>query len=280
MAELLRRTIELSVDTIKLTGHRIAFDVVKTKTPDPNQAEIMIYNLTDDQRKMLTDSKTPLVRLAAGYESEGLTQLFVGKALHVLHEHRGAVDIVTTISTSDGGDEIAKSRINVSFGPATKIDTVLRAIVKALGLKDGNVNTALAKLRASRMADIYLNGTVISGSCASELTHLCRSAGLEWSVQDGALQFADLNQAADQFAIRLTPETGLIGSPSISNKGVVSGQCFIANDLKPGRQMSIESRFVNGNYIVAKVRYRGDTEADDWLCDFEATKTGFLPKRK
>lgn len=279
MGNLLRRSIELSVDTLKLTGHRIEFDVTKTLKPDPNQCQVRIYNLTDDQRKLLTDSKTPSVRLAAGYAGDGLTQLFYGKAFHVVHEFKDA-DIITTIGTSDGGDECSKARINQSFGPNTKIDTVLRAIVKSLGLKEGNTAKIALALRNSRAADIYLHGTVVSGSCAGELTHLCRSAGLEWSVQDGALQFVELNKAVDNFAVRLTPTTGLIGSPSVNNKGVVSGQCLIIQGMAPGRQIEIDSRFVKGRYIVGKIHWHGDTESDEWLCDFEASKTGFVPKGK
>jgi hypothetical protein len=279
VADLIRRAIELSVDTLKLTGHRIAFEVEKSTKREPNQCDVTIYNLREDQRKLLTDSKEPIVRLAAGYEHEGLNQLFVGKAFHVVHMRKDA-DILTVVGTSDGGAELARQRINMSFDANTKIDTVLKSIVKALGLKEGNLNSVVTKLRSSRAADIYLQGTTVRGSCANELDHLCRNAGLQWSVQDGALQFVDLNQAADKFAIRLTPETGLLDGCSINQKGVVSGQCLMINGIKPGRQVEIDSEFVKGRYVFAKTVFRGDTEADDWMCEFEATKDGSMPKKK
>jgi len=37
-----------------------------------------------------------------------------------------------------------------------------------------------------------------------ELNDLCRSAGIEWSIQDGHLQFLDLNQPTDALAVKLS----------------------------------------------------------------------------
>jgi hypothetical protein len=73
----------------------------------------------------------------------------------------------------------------------------------------------------------------------------------------------------------LDSSSGLIGSPSISNKGVVKGRCLIFKagaglDLVPGRRIKLKSRFLGGSFILAKCELKGDTHAEDWFCDFEA----------
>ena len=110
----------------------------------------------------------------------------------------------------------------------------------------------------------------MSGSAASELTALTRSAGLEWSIQDGAFQFLDRNKSLDSFAIVLSPETGLVGSPSVSNKGIVSGVSLIIKDMIPGRQIDVQARFVRGRARLEKTRHIGDTHGDDWHIQWEA----------
>lgn len=266
-ADLQNRSIEVAVDNIALRGNRVTFHVERTAKPDPNVAEISIYNMTDDQRDHVSAVKAPLVRLAAGYQKD-LTQIFYGDLIHVVHEVDGA-DIKTTLTTGDGIEAYRKARINISFGPKTKTETVIRALIKSLGVKRGNSDKFMTQLRTGIKAQIFLSGTAMSGSASAELTALTRSAGLEWSIQDGNLQILDRNKALDKFAIKLTPRTGLIGSPSISNKGVCTGKCLIVPDMFPGRQVEIDSRFVKGRFRLEKVTYSGDTAGNDWYCGFE-----------
>jgi len=276
MPDLFRRDLELLVDDMKFTRHRVVFDVERTLKPDPNAATIDVYNLTDEQRRKLSNKGTPVVRLAAGYKETKRTQIFYGTLIHVQHEVDGQ-DLVTRLTTGDGIEEYRKKWINASFGPRTQIDAVLRTIVKALNLKPGNTAKVMAQLRASKAANIYLQGTVLSGSASQELTHLCRSAGLEWSIQDGAIQILSINESLTPFAIRLNKETGLVGSPAVNNKGVISGKCLITADMFPGRQILIESRFVKGHHRIEKLKFSGDTHGDDWYGNFEATKLGTSP---
>jgi hypothetical protein len=268
MSELFLRSCKLAVDTTEFKGHHITFHVEKTLKPDPNIAEIRIWNLTEDQRKQLAQATAPLVRLSAGYK-DNLTQIFYGALIHVEHSVEGA-DVITTLSTGDGAEEYRKKRINLSFGPGTKTADVFKAIVKQLGLKSGNSSKFLLELQLSGSANIYAAGVSLAGSCAREMTELCNSAGLEWSIQDQTLQILARGKTLEGFAIVLNPGSGLIGSPVISNKGIVSGRALIVPDMIPGRQIEIKSRFVQGRYRLEKVTYDGDTAGGNWYGDFEA----------
>ncbi len=269
MALLNSRKLELQIDTIKVSGAlRVAFKATKTLKPDPNVCEVRVWNLSPAQRAELTQKKTPVVSLTAGYKDE-LTHIFLGEALHVEHERDDQGNVISTVSTTDGGDKAQHARVNLSFGPRTKTDAVLRALVKALGLKDGNLAQASALLARGLKADLYLEGVTLSGNAHSELTHLVRSAGLEWSIQNGALQILSLGKAAADFAI-LLDESVLVGTPSVSNKGVVKGTTFLQRDFTPGRQVRIDHEFVKGTFRLEKCDYSGDTEADDWYVNFEA----------
>jgi hypothetical protein len=273
MADLINRTYRLAVDDLVITGLRLSFRIEKTLKPDPNVAEISVDNLTESQREAITAKKTPLVRLSVGYQKEE-TQIFYGSLVHVQHSFEGA-DIRTTLSTGDGIEEYRRKRVFASFGPKTSTAIVFQALLKNLGLKRGNADRFVTKLKTGLKAQIYLEGVSLAGSCAAELTALCKSANLEWSIQDGAYQILDKNESLNKFAIvldggaRNRPNTGLIGSPSISNKGIVSGKSLIIPDMYPGRQVEIKSRFLSGRYRLDKVTYTGDTHGSDWYCDFE-----------
>jgi hypothetical protein len=272
MAELRKRTIEAQVDTIRIKGVsqpglRVAFKATRTLKPEPNSCDLTVYNLTADHRAALTKVKRPVVQISAGYEGE-LTQVFFGQAVHVKHERRGA-DILTTISTSDGGQKMQMARVHQSFGAGAKTATVLRAIVKAIGIKDGNLNSKISSLATGKSASIYVEGVSLSGQASTEMTALCRSCGLEWSIQDGALQLLDAGKTAANFATVLT-ENLLLGTPSVSSKNIVEGRTFLQKDFLPGRQIQIKSELVTGAFRLEKCEYIGDTYTDDWAVEFEA----------
>jgi hypothetical protein len=273
MGELRDRYLEVQVDTIRIVGGvsaglRVTGKVMKSlAAKEPNSCDLQIYNLSPEHRQALTSVARPVVSIVAGYKDDR-TSLFYGQTIHVAHERKGG-DIVTTISTTDGGDKAAKSRVKLSFGPRTKTGDVLRALVKALGLKVGNVEQVARQLNAGERANLYVQGVSLQGYAAPELSALCKSAGLEWSIQDGAVQLLGLGAASGKFAVVLTEDL-LKRTPSLSPKGIVSARTFIQNDFLPGRQVQIRSEFVNGAFRLEKCEYDFDTHGDAWDVEFEA----------
>jgi hypothetical protein len=272
MGELSERFLEVQVGEVLIRGAgppalRVTFKATKSLKPEPNTCDVTIYNLSPSNRAALTKLAKPVMSLTAGYQDDK-TQIFYGQAVHVQHERIDRATIATTISTTDSGDKLRTARIHQSFGARTKTGDVLLALVKALGLKPGNATEVARKLNLGKSADLYVGGVTLSGHAPYELQQLCRSAGLEWSVQDGTLQILDLGAASANFAILLSPEN-LTGSPSVSNKGVISGRTLIQRDFLPGRQVQIRHEFVNATGRIEKCTYSGDTWAEDWSVDFE-----------
>jgi hypothetical protein len=272
VTQLRDRVIDLQVDTLRIRGVgtpglRVSFKACKTLKPEPNTCDITIYNLSPDHRAQLTRVKEPVVTLAAGYPNE-LTQVFYGQAIHVRHERKGG-SIMTTVSTTDGGTKVQKGRAHVALGAGAKPGDVLRALAKSLNLKAGNLEATIRKLNTGKAASMYVEGVSISGHAMHEITTLCRSAGLEWSIQDGQLQFLDAGKAGTQFATVLGPRL-LLGTPSVSSLNVVEGRTYLQKDFNPGRQVQIKSEFCNGAFRLEKCEYMGDTHGDEWAVNFEA----------
>jgi hypothetical protein len=110
----------------------------------------------------------------------------------------------------------------------------------------------------------YELGTVLSGVAHRELDRIVRSCGLTWSVQSGVLQLRRAGRALNTTAIRLSPQTGLIGSPSIDADGYVECTSLLNGATYPGRPVVLESRAINGGFQVRRVRHVGDTAGNDW----------------
>lgn len=246
---------------IELSNLDCAFVVKKNLKPEPNTAEIKVYNLSQSTRRTLENAKKLYVRLEAGYPGR-VAQLFLGE-VRSAHSHREGTDIITEISTGDGEKEIAASRINVTLGPKVPAATALTAIAQALNVGLGNVPVAATKLAATGQT-FFGPGTAISGNAARMLTDFCRSADLEWSIQDGVLQILERGQALDEKVVELSPESGLLGSPTIDLKKIVTVNALIQPDLLPGKKISLVSESLRGGYLIQEVQYTGDTAGNDW----------------
>ncbi len=251
---------------------RCEFKVKKTLKPDPNTCTVKIYNLAEASRFLLESADKLMLRLEAGYVDTGTSQLFLGEVRNAWSQAE-STEIVTTITTGDSAKEIQEARLSITTGAGVSVDIAMRAIVAAMKIGPGNIEQAIALVRAGGAAQFYGAGSAVSGNAGQIMTDTCRSAGLEWSVLDGNLQILLRNKPSSPQAINLSASTGLVGSPQVdfsssskAKKGglQVKAKCFIMPDLNPGKLVVFDSKFVTGGYRIEEVEYEGDTHADPW----------------
>lgn len=262
---------------LEVSKHRCYWRVEKTNKPEPNKCQLKIWNLSREQRAQIEElrpkegstSGIPVL-IEGGYKSTGVSQIFLGDLRTVWSERLGP-EWVTTIESGDGEQAIQNARINQSFGPRTSPDVVLRAIVRNLGVGEGNVNQTLAKLRATGTANL-LDRAVLSGSAAEHLTNFTRQAGLEWSIQDGALQILDRDRALAGFAVLLGSSSGLVESPTVDPKGILTARAFVQPGIRVGALVRVQSQTVQGNYRIERASWECDTHGIPWYVTVEAKR--------
>lgn len=265
--ELFRRECTIVVDTVKVTDLRMSFRVERSLQPTPNKAEVKIWNLNPDNRARLAAKKDAAVQIDAGYEG-GASTLFLGNLRTALTTRDGA-DIITTLSSGDGEKAHQTARVALSVKKDTDTGLVLRELVKALGVDEGNLSAAVSTVQGAGLGKLFSAGTVIHGNAAREMTRITRSVGLTWSVQGGKLQFLGLKQALAGEAILISAETGMVGAPSVDNKGVMKARMLLAPDVFPGRLAVLKGEFLQGQYRIEKTVHAGDTHGSDWFVDVE-----------
>jgi len=244
------------------------FNVKKNLKPEPNTCELKIFNLAESTRKILASAERLVLRLEAGYEG-AISQLYLGE-VRSAHSTIEGPDIVTEISTGDSEKEVATTKISIPVGPKTPASAVMLQIIKELNVGPGNAPIMAGKMPPNVVA-MFGNGTIITGKAARALDDICRAADYEWSIQDGVLQILDRGRAVEGLAVLLSPETGLVGSPSVDQKGIVSATALIQPDLRPGRKVVFKSKtFTGGGYRIEDCEYSGDTAGNEWYVKFHA----------
>jgi len=284
MTQLFRRRSEIivgalgSIDAIKLTNieepaqMRVKFKIVRSIKPSPNTAELQIFNLKPDNRKRLEEATDLVASIQAGY-IDNTAQIFSGELRRAVSGRDGA-DIVTLVESGDGEIAFRNARINKSFTAGASVKSVIEALIRELGLGSGNLDDILEGLALDGTGDTLRTGSVMSGQVSKELTWFCDAMGIEWSIQLGNLQFTRNGQSIGTLGRVISPETGLVGIPSVDNDGILNARTFMIPDLVPSRVVEINAEFVQGRYRIEKATYTGDTQGAEWHVDIQAKRLG------
>lgn len=243
---------------VRITGSRVSFTVEKSSARAPNSLEIKIYNLNDTTTAALLRRDYTLI-LEAGYK-DAVEVLYVGDILTATDAWE-APERITTLSCGDGSKAIRSSTINASFRGGVTAEQIFARLAQSMGLPLGDVRG---------LGDAgYSSGYSMSGSTASALDRLARRLGVTWSVQDGHLVVRPLGEASPGATVLLSASTGLLGSPERTETGV-RVRSLLQPGLSPGRKIRVDSRLLDGDFVVEKVTHTGDTHGDDWSSEAEA----------
>lgn len=262
------------------TALHFTFGVERDTSSDPSECSLTVLNLSDENRQKL--SKGDQVVLEVGYASTGLFKIFVGDISTVQSFNTGS-DNVTEITAEDGGLAVRTGRLNKSYRDGTTWGEVIKDIANAMGLKAGNIDEKISLINTSSTRQISPTikmGFVIRGQCYHSLNKITKEVGLNWSIQNGAIQLLEHDGVARVSAVLLRGSkngdggTGLIGAPRITEvdkKKVVQAVSLIQPGLEPGLKFELDSsdELVRGTYKIVKSVYSGSTEGGEWYVALE-----------
>lgn len=298
MSRLFQRSFKLTVDTVGISnddgdGLDIEFKVEKNLKGEPNKAEIKIYNLNPDHRseflkkfgsQIQKSKRQPIrVELEAGYKDDrGI--IFSGDLRNLVISHAGP-DFVTTLSGADGGHAYRSARIAQTYGSGVAFATVAKECARAMGVGLGNLDEMVADATIESLGRSFSSGAVLHGAASDCLDRLMKAAKLTWTVHNGVLQIQNKGEPLQRQSYRLSPDTGLIGSPTPevdttvvpnasgktptkpSQSGLLKVKTLLIHHLYPGVKVVLDSEEFQGGYQITEVTYEGSTFSDDWFCD-------------
>lgn len=245
---------------------KMTFDITKTNNREVNKCELKIWNLKESTRSKLQE-KDLEVMIEAGYVEE-LNQIFKGDLENATVE-KESVDTITILELGDGTKQIKKSRVNLSFRGGQAVGQMLEKVAETMGLAEGNLREKVARNGERSVLKELIQNVILSGKSMDVLDEIASSMGMNVSVQDKALQFLGPSEVLPGPAIPLDFRTGLIGSPEVGEKGVVTAMSLLNGRFKPGKKVAIESLFINGEFVIQKVQHTGDTWGEQWATNLE-----------
>lgn len=261
---------------ILVDGLRVAFDVQKTLSSEPNTAKITVTNLSQNSRELIREVDVAVV-LSAGYRDlHGPETLAFGNITNVLHQ-KEPPDIHSIIEVGDGQKEL-RTVVTVSYSENTTVKQAIEDIAGRLGLPE---KTNLAALGAGNQT--LDTGLSFIGPAREALDSLTEYAGLDWSIQGGELKFTVIEGDDGSTPIPLSPATGLVGFPKRLyakktktgkiQKGTFDGwavEALLQPKAEPGGLVTIESfDIAKAEFKIVNVQHKGDTHGKEWTTTME-----------
>lgn len=244
----------------------VEFRVKKDLKPEPNTVELKIWNLAPNTRKALETQKLIPVQLDVGYGGDNHT-IYLGQLRSAQSEIDGP-HIITSISSGDSEQNLSANRCLFQIPKAASPTQILQLAAKAMNVGAGNLATAAATASTGGPARTY------HGNAATVMSQTARANGMEWSIQDGAMQLIPIGATigGSGTAVVLSSTSGMIGSPTQDSKGVVTVKSLIQPGLFPGMPVVVQGALLQGTYRIETAEFAGATWGADWTVLLHAKK--------
>lgn len=265
----------------EIADRNIKFKVEKYRRGKPNYAEITLYNCAPATRDDFV--RLPLrVQLAAGYDNTPRL-LFLGDLRFASNEKKGT-EWLTKLQLGDGARAYSQARVNRSYAKGTPLSTILGDVAKAFGVP-------LPTLPSDLQARIGA-GEVVTGYASDELDRLLAPFGYEWSFQSGRMQLVRVDAAVPGTVRVISQDDGMIDTPvinppklraparthhrathastAIPNVPKLKVKHTLYPELTPGETIEVQSRSINGRFVIEVLTHEGDLFGNDWITNIEA----------
>lgn len=269
-------TVEGKGGTLVVENLKIDFSGQMTIGSAQNSGTVTIYNLAKENRGKLGEEFDKLT-LECGYESGQSGILIKGEIRDVTHKLDGA-DISSEIEIGDGDEGVNKGIASKTFPAGTKPKDVVKYLVSQMpGTKQGTIKG---------MDDLppYKRPVAVYGYASRELDTVGREHKAYWSIQNGTAEMVKADAYIDDVTV-LSRETGLIGTPEVTDKGI-KVRCLINPKIKPNRAIDVRSAFLDessgrgkeasdqggGLFRVATIAFTGTNRGGDFYFDIEGNR--------
>lgn len=274
-----------------ITGLQVTFSISKDDSADANNSSIDIYNLSDNTVNYLTANANNriVVKLEAGYKSTNMKQLFIGTVDQIKDVFEGDTR-KTSLELSDGTAFTREAHSSVSFPKGTPTNTVVKTLVKDLGLPKGNI-VSFSEI------DKVLTSRAMSGNTHQLLKTIAEMKDSDYHIQDGKVNIIPKAKRVKVESAYISPDTGLIGSPQpiakpkaksqhkigtsetprkhktkkIEHTGGISFSCQLDGSLTVGSTIWLKSKNYDCALKLYKVQHSGSYEGGDWKSECEGT---------
>ena len=244
----------IKTDTVTIRSETldVEFKVPFDDDMEPNEAEIVVYNLSDNTIKQL--KKNDKLTIEAGYRGD-TGVLFSGYISKV----KTVTEVVDKVTTIYAVDDIETPGVeSIAFAKGTKASYILRSLVQRTGIP-----IAVFSVRRDHT---YKDSVTVDGDLMENIKKYAEVCGISVYVNKGKI-YARYIKEGDNLNFVVSTETGMIGSPSAYSEEVkaedftdtVNGyevEMLLQHRISTGAIVQLKSKSATGTYRVCSGEHR------------------------
>lgn len=263
-------------DTVTLKGLRATADITCSIGNTPSHGDLRIWGMPLDVMNKLTvlnvtaypELRLNKVIVEAGDDKSGMGVCFDGNILEAWVDGGDPPDMAFTVSASTGLFEDKKPIPPTSYDGSVDAAVLLSSLARQKGMGFENHGVI------GHLSNPYLPGTV-----DSQIQAACAALDCEYSTDKNILAVWPRGGSRTGAAIRISPDTGMVGYPSFTEQGCRFRTIYNPN-LVFGSIVDVTSQLsaANGQWIVANVAHNLDAEAPggQWFSEVDCTILGHI----
>lgn len=241
-------------DAIAIDSLYIKIEIKKVISGKPNEGSVKIYNLADSTETQIKE-KGVRIRVFAGHDNRPI--LLHDGDIRRVERDRSGVNRITTIILGGNTIKLAQAIFNQSYAGQVSVKQIVTDAIPTFNIESSDIDQI--------PDNAFLNDFSFTGKTGDLLDKILNPIKVQWFENDNLISFSAEKNALDDVVV-LNKNTGLVGSPSITDKGikfkaVLNGRITLNNRIK------IESILVNGTYKVIQLLHIGDNRDGDFVTE-------------
>lgn len=265
---------------------RLRFQLTKTLLGYPTRGTIEIYNLSEENIQRITRRLTSM-RLEVGYAG-ALASIFGARIMN-FYKRRIGTDSVFVLILSGHAVQWQGSVFSKTYEAGITPSNILRDVVGSFdAVITGNI------LEGEDWQG-KLSSVTHAGGSVEIMNKLAKDYNFDWFIEENQINIVARGRVLqDRPVFVITPATGLIGSPTLTELGA-DFRVFLNPEIRLGREVQMTTQFVelgqeglefrkvrntaDGLYKTMDIRYLGDTHGNEWYCDLITWRTQDAPAK-
>lgn len=225
-------------DTVTLRKFRMVADLINPGGESMGSCTLRVYGLRNDVMNKLTTiglinaaiKAKNTIALAAGDDESGYSTVFSGTIFDAWADYNSSPDVAFNIIAYAGLDTAVRPVDATSYKGVTDVAAILQDIaVSQMGIQFENNGV-----------DVKLSNPYLSGTALTKVRNVCRAASINFVIENNVLIIWSSDTARKGDKQLVSPETGMVGWPALSSKGMTVRMLFNPK-IKLGNDIEVKS---------------------------------------
>jgi len=249
-------------DAISIESLYTQIEIKKGISGKPNEGFSNIFNLSEATENQIQE-KGERVRIFAGYDGEPI--LLHDGDIRRIDRARKPPDRITSVVLGGNTIKLSQAVFNKSYSGRITRKQIVEDAIPSFNLEATDIDQI-----PSSGTDAYLYDFSFTGKTGVLLDKILNPIGVQWFETDNFIKFSLSKQPLDSVVV-LNAGSGLIGSPTVTEKGV-KFKAALNGRIELNGRIQLESEVVSGIFKVIELMHKGDNREGDFVTEGVGTE--------